>query len=63
MIPMTQDLKKSVRSAHLAYKAHLERGKEVQEKKEKSRVEKEISDRLKKEREKLIEEKESLAKK
>ena len=33
MIPMTQDLKKSARSAHLEYKANLKRGKEEEKKK------------------------------
>ena len=39
MIPMIQDVKKSVSSAHLAYEANVEREKEEQEKKERAREE------------------------
>ena len=46
MIPRTPDLKKSVSSAQLAYKANLDREKEEEEMKmEKPREEKEISER------------------
>ena len=50
MIQMTQDLRKSVRSPHLAYKANQESRKEEQGKKKKKKAskEKEISDRLQK---------------
>ena len=33
MIPITEDLKKSVRSVHSVYKAHLEKEKEMAERK------------------------------
>ena len=62
MIPITEDLKKSVRSAHSAYKAHLEEEKEMAErKKEEARKEKEMSEKAQKEKERLIEKKKSLA--
>ena len=63
MIPMTQDLKKSVSSAHLAYKANLEREKEEQKKRKMLGKRKKYLTGYKKREEKLIEKKESLAKK
>ena len=46
MIPITEDLKKSIRSAHSAYKAHLEEEMEIAErKKEEARKEKEVSEK------------------
>ena len=62
MMPITEDLKKSVRSAHSAYKACLEEEKEMAErKKEVARKEKEMSEKAQKEKERLIEKKKSLA--
>ena len=60
MIPMTQDLKKSVRSPHLAYKANLEREMEEQEKKEKRLGKRKKYLTVTKREKKLIEKKESL---
>ena len=60
-IQVTQDLKKTVRSAHAAYKEWVEKEKEEEEKREEDRQRKEISERAQKERERLIEKKESLA--
>ena len=50
MIPTTQNLKRSARSAHLADKPNVEREKEEQGEEVKAREEKEISDRLQKEK-------------
>ena len=48
MIPVTQDLRKAVRSAHAAYKEQVE--KEEGKKREEARQRKEISEREQKER-------------
>ena len=61
MIPITQELKKSVGTAYSAYKEWLQREREEEEKKkEEAKRKKEISERAQKEREKLMEKKESL---
>ena len=55
MIPITEDLKKSVRSVHSAYKAHLEEERIMAErKKEEARKEKEMSEKAQKEKKDLL---------
>ena len=64
MIPITEDLKKLVRSAHSAYKAHLEEEKEMAERKKErgsKKGRKEMPEKAQKEKERLIEKKKSLA--
>ena len=62
-IPVTQDLKKSVRAAHSAYRERLEQENEEKEKKkEEARKRKEMSEMAQKEKDRLLEQKKSLAK-
>ena len=62
-IQITSNLKKAVKSAHAAYREHLEKEKEMEKKKkeEENRL-KEIAEKEKKEKEMLLKKKESLAK-
>ena len=60
-IPVTQDLKKSVRAAHSAYRERLEQENE-EKKKEEARKRKEMSEMAQKEKDRLLEQKKILAK-
>ena len=63
MIPVTEELKRSVRQAHSAYRDHLEKEKEEKERKrEEARKKKESSERAQREKQKLVQQKEALAK-
>ena len=62
-IPITQDLKQSVKLAHSAYKECLEAEKREEAKRiEEAQKQKEMTEKEKREKERLIEKKESLAK-
>ena len=63
MIPVTEELKRSVRQAHSAYRDHLEKEKEEKgRKREEGRKKKESSERAQREKQKLVQQKETLAK-
>ena len=63
MIPVTEELKRSVRQAHSAYRDHLEKEKEEKERKrEEARKKKESSERAQREKQKLVQQKETHAK-
>ena len=63
MIPVTEELKRSVRQAHSAYRDHLEKEKEEKEgKREEARKKNESSERAQREKQKLVQQKETLAK-
>ena len=63
MIPVTEELKRSVRQAHSAYRDHLEKEKEEKERKrEEARKKKELNERAQGEKQKLVQQKETLAK-
>ena len=62
-IPITQDLKQSVKLVHSAYKECLEAEKREEAKRiEEAQKQKEMTEKEKREKERLIEKKESLAK-
>ena len=61
-IPITQDLKWSVKLAHSAYKECLEAEKREEAKRIEAQKQKEMTEKEKREKERLIEKKESLAK-
>ena len=61
-IPITQDLKQSVKLAHLAYKECLEAEKREEAKRIEAQKQKEMTEKEKREKERLIEKKESLTK-
>ena len=62
MIPVTEELKRSVRQAHSAYRDHLEKEKEEERKRKEARKKKESSERTQREKQKLVQQKETLAK-
>ena len=55
MIPVTEELKRSVRQAHSAYRDHLEKEREREE----ARKKKESSERAQREKQKLVQQKET----
>ena len=63
-IPVTKEMRKSVRFAHSAYRARLDKEKEEKKKKklEETKKKKDEDERLKKENEKLLKSRDSLAK-
>ena len=62
-IPVTKEMRKSVRLAHSAYKARLDQEKEEKKKElEETKRKKEEEERLKKEKEKFLKSRDSLAK-
>ena len=61
-IPITQDLKQSVKLAHSAYKECLEAEKREEAKRIEAQKQKEMTEKEKREKERFIEKKESLAK-
>ena len=61
-IPITQDLKQSVKLAHSAYKECLEAEKREAKRIEEAQKQKEKTEKEKREKERVIEKKESLAK-
>ena len=62
IIPVTKELKRSMRQAHSAYRDRLEKEKEEEERKrEEARKKKESSERTQREKQKLVQQKETLA--
>ena len=61
-INITEELKRSVKFAHAAYKEHLEKGREEKETKREEAQKKKIAEKTQRERERLTKKKESLAK-
>ena len=63
MVPLSKELKRSVRQAHSAYKERLQKEKEQEEKKkEEERRQKELQERVQKEKQQMLAKQESLAK-
>ena len=62
MILVTEELKRSVRQAHSAYRDRLEKEKEEERKRKEARKKKESSERTQREKQRLVQQKETLAK-